>query len=63
MFSKMLSKYICLEIGFNQVRSISFYTSIRFDTEGDHRGYFSCIYIRGLGFEFNIFDKRHDLDY
>ena len=60
MISKMLSKYICLEAGFNRINKEANWIEFKFQPDGDHRGFYSSIYIYGFGWEFNIYDVRHE---
>ena len=65
MIKGMLTKLIAYEIGFNKMFyssniGIDFQCYYRY--EGDHKGFFFNVYLLTYGFEFNIYDIRHDED-
>ena len=60
MFSCGLTKFKSLEIGFNRIDKEANSANIEYRARGDHRGFYSSIYIYGFGFEFNIYDIRHE---
>jgi hypothetical protein len=65
MFNGKITENIAFEIGFNSwisCRSVGMNMNIEYRFEGDHKGFFSSFYICGFGFEFNIYDIRHEVD-
>lgn len=65
MLHGLITKYVAYELGFNKMISSDrlFSISCEFRMVGDHKGFYSSFYIRLYGFEFNIYDTRHEEDY
>lgn len=61
----MITEHIAFEIGFNKMISSDQF-GLTFDMycryRGDHTGFFFMVYIWKYGFEFNIYDIRHEVE-